>query len=46
MLIVRTLEGTGSISEAARKLGISSRTIYNKIREWNLSPENFSNGRV
>ena len=46
MLIVRTLEGTGSISEAARKLGISSRTIYNKIREWNLSPDSFSNGRV
>ncbi len=45
-LIVRTLEATGSISEAARKLGISSRTIYNKIREWNLSPESFSNGRV
>jgi DNA-binding NtrC family response regulator len=43
-LIVRTLEATGSISEAARKLGISSRTIYNKIREWNLSPESFSNG--
>lgn len=46
MLIVRTLEATGSISESARKLGISSRTIYNKIREWNLSPESFSNGRV
>ena len=45
-LIVRTLEATGSISEAARKLGISSRTIYNKIREWNLSPESFSSGRV
>jgi len=45
-LIVRTLEGTGSISEAARQLGISSRTIYNKMREWNLSPESFSNGRV
>ncbi len=45
-LIVRTLEATGNISEAARKLGISSRTIYNKIREWNLSPESFSNGRV
>ena len=45
-LIVRTLEATGSISEAARKLGISSRTIYNKIHEWNLSPESFSNGRV
>ena len=45
-LIVRTLEATGSISEAARKLGISSRTIYNKMREWNLSPESFSNGRV
>jgi DNA-binding NtrC family response regulator len=45
-LIVRTLEATGSISEAARKLGISSRTIYNKMREWNLSPESFSGGRV
>jgi len=44
-LIVSTLEATGSISEAARNLGISPRTIYNKIREWNLSPESFS-GRV
>jgi DNA-binding NtrC family response regulator len=45
-LIVKTLEATGNISEAARKLGISSRTIYNKIREWNLSPESFSNERI
>jgi DNA-binding NtrC family response regulator len=45
-LIVTTLETTGNIREAARTLGISSRTIYNKIREWNLSPESFSNGRI
>jgi DNA-binding NtrC family response regulator len=38
-LILATLEATGNnISEAARQLGISARTIYNKIREWNLSP--------
>ncbi|MGH9334705.1 MAG: helix-turn-helix domain-containing protein, partial [Vicinamibacteria bacterium] len=38
-LILTTLEATGNnISEASRKLGISARTIYNKIREWNLSP--------
>lgn len=45
-LIVKTLEATGSISEAARQLGISSRTIYNKINEWNLSTHSFSNGRA
>jgi DNA-binding NtrC family response regulator len=38
-LILATLEATdNNISEAARQLGISARTIYNKIREWNLSP--------
>jgi DNA-binding NtrC family response regulator len=37
-LIVMTLEATGSVNEAARSLGISSRTIYNKIREWKLPP--------
>jgi DNA-binding NtrC family response regulator len=45
-LIVKTLEATGNISEAAGKLGISSRTIYNKIHEWNLFPDGFSSGRV
>jgi transposase-like protein len=45
-LIVKTLEATGNISEAAGKLGISSRTIYNKIHEWNCLPESFSNGRA
>ncbi len=38
-LILMTLEGSGSVNEAALRLGISSRTIYNKIREWKLSPE-------
>jgi DNA-binding NtrC family response regulator len=38
-LILMTLEGSGSVNEAASRLGISSRTIYNKIREWKLSPE-------
>jgi DNA-binding NtrC family response regulator len=37
-LIVMTLEATGSVNESARRLGISSRTIYNKIREWKLPP--------
>jgi DNA-binding NtrC family response regulator len=38
-LILMTLEASGSVNEAARQLGISSRTIYNKIREWKLSPQ-------
>ena len=34
-LILRTLEATGNNkSHAARILGISSKTIYNKVREW------------
>jgi DNA-binding NtrC family response regulator len=38
-LILTTLEASGNnITEAARMLGISARTIYNKIRKWNLSP--------
>jgi DNA-binding NtrC family response regulator len=38
-LILTTLDATGNnITEAARKLGISARTIYNKINKWNLSP--------
>ena len=38
-LILMTLEASGSVNEAANQLGISSRTIYNKIREWKLSPQ-------
>jgi two-component system response regulator AtoC len=39
-LIERTLEATGQdVSEAARRLGISSRTVYNKIKEWGLRSE-------
>ncbi len=38
-LILMTLEATGSVNESARRLGISSRTIYNKIREWKISPQ-------
>ena len=38
-LILMTLEATGSVNESARRLGISSRTIYNKIREWKVSPQ-------
>jgi DNA-binding NtrC family response regulator len=38
-LILTTLDATGNnITEAARKLGISARTIYNKIRKWNIAP--------
>jgi DNA-binding NtrC family response regulator len=38
-LILTTLEATeNNITEAARRLGISARTIYNKIREWKISP--------
>lgn len=38
-LILKTLEATGNdVTEASRRLGISSRTIYNRIREWKLSP--------
>jgi DNA-binding NtrC family response regulator len=40
-LILRTLEATGNNkSHAARILGISSKTIYNKVREWEVQSLN------
>jgi DNA-binding NtrC family response regulator len=36
-LIETTLEATGhDVAEAAKRLGVSSRTVYNKIKEWGL----------
>jgi DNA-binding NtrC family response regulator len=36
-LILCTLKATGyRVTEASRRLGISPRTVYNKLREWNL----------
>jgi two-component system response regulator AtoC len=37
-LIVSTLKATDyKVTEASRRLGISPRTVYNKIREWKLA---------
>ncbi len=45
-LIEKTLEATGhDVAEAARRLGVSSRTIYNKIKEWRLNGEAPLDGR-
>jgi transposase-like protein len=45
-LILMTLEASGSVNEAARRLGISSRTIHNKMREWKSTPGALNPSRV
>jgi DNA-binding NtrC family response regulator len=38
-LIVRTLEKTGNNkAEAARQLGVDVKTIYNKLKAYNIEP--------
>jgi two-component system, NtrC family, response regulator HydG len=38
-LIVRTLENAGNNkAEAARQLGVDVKTIYNKLKAYNIEP--------